>query len=115
LPRATPPPLTFERRIWDAVVDGRLRTEHVVTEGELAYLRGHPERLRRWRAYLEAGANVYRHGGDIPCNLFVFDGTVVVGKALPDGGNCIFVETEREAVRSWAHESIETYREDAER
>lgn len=108
------PPLAFERRMRDAVADGRLHTEHVVTEGELAYLRDHPERLRRWRAYLEAGANVYRYDGTIPCNLFVFDETVVIGKTHPDGGGCVFIETEREAVRSWAHELIETYRTEAE-
>ncbi|NHN47975.1 helix-turn-helix domain-containing protein [Halostella sp. JP-L12] len=104
------PPVAFEIRMRDAVVDGRLTTEHVITRGELDTLRDHPERLPRWREYINAGANVYVYDGDIPCNVFVFDETVVLGKRGHP-----FVKSEREAVRNWAIEKIESYREGADR
>lgn len=109
------PPLAFEKEMRDAVCEGRLQTEHVITAGELAYLRDCPERLRRWREYLEAGANVYRYDGEIPCNLLLFDKTVLVGQAAPKSGGCVFIESEDETVRLWAHDIITTYRADAER
>lgn len=107
------PPLAFERAMRDGVVDGRLRTEHVVTARELEYISDQPERMRRWREYLEAGADVYCYDGPIPCNLFVLDETVLLGERQPEA--CSFVESESETVRSWAEETIAAYRRDAER
>ena len=106
------PPLAFEEAMRDGVVDGRLTAEHVITEGEFAYITGRPDRLRRWREYIEAGANVYRYEGDIPCNLFVVDGVVLLSDREPE--SCAFIESESEAVRSWARGTIETYRTEAD-
>lgn len=104
------PPVAFETRMRDAVVDGRLATQHVITRDELNTLRDHPERLPRWREYVNAGANVYVYDGDIPCNVFVFDETIVLGKrGYP------FVKSKRGAVQNWAIEKIGSYRKEADR
>ena len=110
------PPLAFEEAMRDGVIERDLATNHVLTDAEYRYLCTYPERCARWREYLAAGANVYRYGGDVPCNLLVFDGTVIVGNSQSEVGDPrVLVESEREAVRSWAHRVIECYRRDAER
>lgn len=107
------PPLGFEIAMRDRAVDGQLTTEHVITEDELAYITEQPDRVRRWREYLEASADVYCYDGDVPCNLFVIDGTVLVVDREPDV--CAFIETENGTVRAWARDVISTYRTEAER
>lgn len=107
------PSLAFERVMRDAVVDGDLRTEHVLTTSELDYLNRDPERRRRWREYLEAGADVFRYDGTIPCNLFVVDERVLVTDREPEV--CAFIETTDGAVRQWGCELVGRYRADAER
>lgn len=107
------PPLGFEITMRDRAVAGALTTEHVVTEDELAYIAEQPGRVRRWREYLETGVDVYCYDGDVPCNLFVIDETVLVVDREPDV--CAFIETDDETVRSWARDVIGTYRAEADR
>lgn len=109
------PPLGFERTMRDGVVSGDLVTRHVITAAELAYLREDPERLSRWREYVDAGGNVYCYDGDIPCNLLVFDETAVIGGPPMDGGPSGLVESENETVLAWAHEMISVYQRESER
>lgn len=110
------PPIALEQVLRDGIADGRLVAENIITADELAYLRQHPDRMRRWQAYLAGGADVYCYDGHIPCNVFIFDSRVLVSES--HGGAeqaCTFIETQNEAVRAWAHEVVERYREQAER
>lgn len=109
------PPLMFEQTMRDEVVAGDLVTRHVITLEELSYLRSDPKRLPRWREYVRAGGNLYCYDGDIPCNLLVFDETVVVVGHPRNGGPAGLVESENDAVCAWAHEIISTYQRDSER
>lgn len=110
------PPVSFEIAMRDCTVEGDLTAEHVVSEREFAYVRDHPERAPRWREYVAAGANVYRYDGTVPCNLVVLDGTVYIGKSQSEYGEpYTVVETENDAVVSWACEIIERHRTAAER
>lgn len=110
------PPLAFEKSMRDGVVTRDLITEHVMTDEELRYLLDHPERLPRWREYVEAGANVYLHDGPIPCHLFVLDDTVIIGNTGSEiGPDLVAIETTNESIRSWVLEVINEYREDAKR
>lgn len=106
------PPLGFEITMRDRAVDGRLTTEHVITEDELDYLTDQPDRVRRWREYLEADVDVYCYDGDIPCNLFVIDETVLIVDREPEV--CAFIESENETILEWARDLIGTYRTKAE-
>jgi predicted transcriptional regulator len=108
-----PPSLAFEQAMVGGVIDGRLRTEHVITDDELAVLRENPERSSRWQAYIEAGADLYCYDGPIPCNLFVIDETVLILDRQPEAPESF--ESTDAVVRSWAQEVIEDHREDAER
>lgn len=108
------PPIPFERKMVEGVVNRGLETEHVITDEELNYLLDHPERLPRWREYVEAGANVYCYDGQIPCNLFIFDDTVIITNSRSDVGDPhVGIECENQAVLSWAREVIDTYRNEA--
>lgn len=107
------PPLGFEIAMRDRAVAGALTTEHVISADEFAYIADQPDRVRRWREYLESGVDVYRYDGDVPCNLFVIDEAVLVVDREPEV--CAFIESEDETVRAWARDVIEEYRTDAER
>lgn len=108
-----PPSLGFEDAMMNGVIDGRLTTNHVITGEELDALRQNAERARRWQSYVEAGAELYCYDGRIPCNLLVIDETVLVLDRQP--GALEGIESTDATVRSWAHETVERYREDAER
>lgn len=110
------PPIPLERRMRDAVVDRGMDTKHVITDGELNYLLNDPERVERWQEYINAGANVYRYDGEIPCNLFVFDDTVLIGNTSSDFGEPhVVIESDNEEILSWTQRVIEKYRSEAER
>lgn len=109
------PPLGFEQAMRDGVVAGELATRHVITTEELDYLREDPERLARWREYVDAGGNLYCFDGAVPCNLLVFDGTVVVAGRPGAGGPTGVVESDDEIVRAWAHDVISVYQRESER
>lgn len=110
-------PSAFERTIRDVVVNEDLRPEIVLTDDVLHYLLEHPERLPRWREYIEAGGDVYRYDGQVPCNVFRFDEIVVITNSQSDIGDhpLIGIGSENEAVLSWAQEVFVKYREDADR
>lgn len=107
------PPLGFEIAMRDRAATGKLTTEHVITEDELAYIAEQPDRVSRWREYLDADVDVFCYDGDVPCNLFVIGETVLVVDQEPDV--CAFIESENETVRAWARDVIGTYRTEADR
>lgn len=108
------PPPEFEQVMRDRVVAGALTTCHVITAEELAYLRDQPDRVHRWREYVEGGANLYCFDGAIPCNLLVFDDTVLIGnvQSNPDQQSAL-LECDSEAVVEWTNRLIDRYRRKA--
>lgn len=107
----TPPSLAFEEAMMDGVSEGRLMTNHVITDAELTVLLKEPNRAARWQAYVEAGANLYCYDGQIPCNLLVIDETVLILDKQPEAPEGI--ESTNPEVRAWAHEIIDEYRGEA--
>lgn len=109
------PPLGFETTMRDGAVERGMAVEHVITTSEYAYLCEHPDRVRRWREYIRAGANVYRYDGTVPCNLLRLDETVYIGNSQAERGETYtLIESDDPAVRSWANGIIETYRDRAD-
>jgi predicted transcriptional regulator len=106
------PSIAFEKAMLNGLVDGRLTTEHVFTEQPLSYLADQPDRLSHWQDNLAAGAIVHRYDGQIPCNLFIMDQTVLIADRHPEA--CAYIKSENETVWAWAHEVFETYRAKAE-
>lgn len=63
----------------------------------------------------DLGMEWYCYDGHLPCNLFIFDETVIiensqVGRLEPGTA----IETQDDTVRSWAQDTFERYREAAE-
>lgn len=109
------PPVPFEKAMLEGVVERGMRVEHVISESEFAYLRDDPERMARWRDYIDAGANVYRYDGTVPCNFVILDETVYIAKSQSEYGDpYTVIESENDTVRSWARESIERHRAESE-
>lgn len=108
----TAPTIGLERTMVESVVDGDLHSKHIITDDELAVLRQDADRSSRWRTYVEAGADLYCYEGRIPCNLLIFDGTVLVGNRRLE--SIEFIESENQTVCSWGRELIDSYREEAE-
>ncbi|WP_318569030.1 hypothetical protein [Salinigranum marinum] len=110
------PPESFEKAMRDGVIERGMRAEHVITESEYTYLLAYPNRLTRWREYVEAGANVYCYSDAVPCNVMIFDETVYIANTQSEYGEpYTVIESHNDAVLSWGHEIVETYRNDAER
>lgn len=109
-------PRPKQKAMLDGVASGRLDAKIVITDDLVEYLRDNPERNAWLREFVAEGARVYRYDDPIPCNLFVIDDLVLVGKSHPESGHpYAFIETENETVRAWARELIDDYRADAER
>ena len=90
----------------------------VVTDELVDKLGARPERAERWRTLIEAGADVHRTEGPLPCNLWVFDETVLVKKSGPepiDESYGVPIVSEDETVRAWAHGLIDRWKDVATR
>lgn len=110
------PPPAFEEAMRDGVVHGELITEHVITNQEYHYLLEQEDRLSRWREYVDAGANLYLHDGPAPCNVLVFDDTIIIGNSQSEIGDpFVEIESTNETVQAWATDVIREYKEDARR
>lgn len=103
-------PLSLEESMRDNVANGALQSEHVLSNRLFRYNRGDRERAQTWKELTECGADVYRYAGDIPCNVFILDETVLLGETPPEGEGCVLIETDSEPVLAWAHEFVEEYR-----
>lgn len=109
------PPLAFEKAMRDNVVNGDLRTEHVISTEEYHYLLDCTDRLPRWREYIDAGGNVFLHDGPVPCNLFIFDETLIIANSQSEIGEpLVSIESTNETVRSWALDVIREYKRGAQ-
>lgn len=108
------PTENFEQAMRDGTVERGMQVEHVITDAEFNYLLDHPDRLKRWRQYIEAGANVYCYEGSVPCNLLIIDETLYIGKAQSDYGEpYTVIESTNCKVLEWGHRMIEDYREES--
>lgn len=108
-------PMALLQGMRDKAVGGDLESEHVLTKGLVEYIRDDGERTRIWSELESSGSDVYCYDDEIPCNLFRFDETVVLGRTPPRGESCAFVVSENETVLAWAREMIAEHREKATR
>jgi hypothetical protein len=113
---AAPGPVARELR--ERIVTGEMTAECVITRDVVDLNRENNERSARWRDMIQAGAEVFAHSGPIPCNLYIFDDTVLIKKGGPkpiDDAYGVPIQSENDAVLSWAHDQIDECRADATR
>jgi len=106
-------PVPFAAAIRDRILAGRLTAEFVVADEIIEYMWSQPDRQKRWQEILEGDASMFRHQGTIPCNMYIFDDTVLIKKGGAEPikeGYGVPIESENERVLSWAHDLIDQYR-----
>jgi len=112
------PPAPLAEATLQGVQSGRLTAEGVLTADSITFLGGDPERRERWTAIIDAGTPLYRYDGDIPCNVWIIDETVLIKKSGPEpfaDAYGVPIVSQNEAVRAWANQLIDTYRDRADR
>lgn len=110
------PPASLLHAIRDGVVAGRLTVEGVTPKGYSDLSTDQPNRQKWWREMLEAGADLYLCEDQIPCNLWIFDETVLIKKSHPEPIDESYgapIVTTDDTVRAWAHDLVDRYRADA--
>jgi predicted transcriptional regulator len=108
-------PLALEETMRERVVDGALQSEHVLTERLFQYNCRSRERAQTWKELAQSGADVYLYDGQIQCNVFILDETVLLGETPPEGEGCVLIETENEPVLEWTREFVREHRATADR
>ena len=103
-------PLALEKAMQKRVVDGVLQSEHVLTDRLFRYNCRYAERAQTWKELTQNGADVYRYDGEVSCNVFILDETIILGETPPDGEGCVLIETDSEPVQEWAQEFVEEHR-----
>ena len=106
------PPEPLEVVITDRIQADRLTVDGVTTDQVLRHIGGRPERADRWRVMGEAGATVASHDGPLPCNLWVFDGTLLIKRSSPgpiDESYGVPIVSTDATVLEWAHELIDEW------
>jgi predicted transcriptional regulator len=110
------PPEPLSDAVLEGVESGRLAADGVLTAASLDFLQDAPERRERWASIVEAGADIHRYDGEIPCNLWIVDETVLIEESRPEpvaAAPDVPIVSRDGQVRSWADELIDTYRAEA--
>lgn len=111
-------PTSLTRVMRERIAAGELTADCVLTDEHVEYLLERPDRRARWRDMIERGADVFRVQGPIPCNMLIFDDTLFIKKSGPgpiEDTYGVPIRSENPAVRSWAHDLIDRWRDDATR
>lgn len=113
---AAPVPLAEAMR--DRIVAGGLTAEYVIADEIIEYIRARPDRQTRWREMIEGGASVFRYEAAIPCNMYIFDDTVLIKKGGVEPieeGYGVPIQIDNETVLEGAHDLIDHCRNAATR
>lgn len=107
------PPQIMGEVLQERAEGGDLSGATVWTAELFEYLRDHPEEPPRWSDVIEAGRRLYWYDGPIPATLFVADEVTLIWGTAGDIRRRVII-SEDEAVRIWALDVVERYRERAE-
>ena len=100
---------------WEAITAGTQRFEAVVTPRVVETM-ANPTHTSRFEEVLEANrTTVFVYDDVIPDVVGINDGVVYFGVDDEKGAPLALIETDDEAVRRWAEETFESYRERASR
>ncbi|WP_254531278.1 helix-turn-helix transcriptional regulator [Natrinema gelatinilyticum] len=101
---------------WRGIVDGALELEGVLDTGTLESFGTDPQMIEQAREMIETGhSEVYVYNGTIPSTVFIVDDVVLLCLSGSQGAPLAVIETDDEAVHSWAESTIDDLRDDGER
>jgi predicted transcriptional regulator len=99
----------------EQTVSGELDPVYVQARSVREYRQTSPDQSEyreQVRSQMEAGAELYTYDGHVPCNLWIFDETVVIENSQVEGiQNGTMIESQNDTVREWALEMFGRYRE----
>lgn len=100
---------------WRGTVDGDLELVGVLDEGAVENVGTDPKMVERAREMAESGrSEVYVYFDDIPSTVFVVDETVLLCLSGGEGAPLAVIETDNEAVHSWADSIIDDHQREGE-
>lgn len=101
---------------WRGTVDGGLRLETVLEQRALDGFGANPELIEQADEMAASGQfELYIYPGEIPSTVFVVDEAVLLCLSGGEGAPLAVVESDDEAVRTWAEALIDDHRDDSER
>lgn len=101
---------------WRGTVDGDLQLVSVLEGGAIENLGTDPQLIEQAQEMAESGrSEVYVYFDDIPSTVFVVDDVVLLCLSGGEGAPLAVIETDDEAVRSWAESTIDDLRSEGER
>ncbi len=110
--RSVPPSTAVTETLRERLSSGELTHQAVYAGCLIDYLRddADPEDGPSLERLMTDAGQLYRYWGDIPCQLFVFDETVVLEENQSTGSGLeTFLETDSDVVRTWALGLIDRY------
>lgn len=109
----TSPPRAMGELVQERAEKGDLPGTTVLTTELFEYLRDHPEEPPQWSNVIEGGRRLYKYDDQIPATLFVSDEVTLIWGVTGEMRRRVII-SENEAVRGWALDVVERYRERAE-
>ena len=101
---------------WRGAVERGLELESVLDGGALDSFGADPQMVEQAQEMVETGrAEVYVHRGEVPSTVFVIDDVVLLCLSGGEGAPLAVIETDDDAVRSWAESTIDDLRNEGER
>ena len=100
---------------WRGTVEGDLELVSVLDGDASENIGADPQMAEQAREMAESGrSEVYMYFGDIPSTVFIVDDVVLLCLSGGEGAPLAVIETDNEAVRSWAEATFDDLRNDGE-
>ena len=101
---------------WQGTVDGDLELESVLDRGAFESFGTDPQLVDQAEELLQTETSaVFLYPGDVPSTVFIVDDAVLLCLSGGEGAPLAVIETDDEAVRSWAESVIDDHRREGER
>lgn len=107
------PPSPVGNAMQEGTVNGELKMDLVLAGNLAEFLRDEHDQPPDWQEIVEAGARVYRYGGQIPCHLFIVDDKVLIMATEPEGQRAV-IDSDNDTVLTSVNELLDDYREESE-
>jgi len=101
---------------WRGTLEGALEVESVLDGDAIAGFGSDPRLVERAREMVETGqSEAFVCHGDVSSSVFVVDDAVLLCLSGGEGAPLAVIETDDEAIRSWAESTIDDHRHDGVR
>lgn len=107
------PPSPVGNAMQEGTINGELKMDLVLAGNLAEFLRDEHHQPPDWQEIIEAGARVYRYGGQIPCHLFIVDDKVLIMATEPEGQRAV-IDSDNDTVLTSVNGLVDGYRDESE-